>query len=109
MSVNCLAFPEKESSLLTKLKKTKPQLDDTADNDEMAKEKKSRPTAVMSSDTHGHNTVCLYYYFSFILLLLFSHTAVVVVRVQQVRQIYWAWIYRHQMGHNNKCKMVLVV
>jgi hypothetical protein len=93
--------------LLTKLKKTKPQLDDTADNDEMAKEKKSRPTAVMSSDTHGHNTVCLFYYLSFILLLLFSHM-VVAVRVQQVRQIYWAWIYRHQMGHN-KCKMALVV
>ncbi len=36
-------FPEKESSLLTKLKKKKPQVEETV----TAQEKKSRPQAIM--------------------------------------------------------------
>ncbi len=39
------AFPEKESSLLSKLKKKKPQ---TEDIDPQKAEKKARPTAVIS-------------------------------------------------------------
>lgn len=43
-------YPEKESSLLAKLKKTKPQIDELEHN---SGEKKHRPMAVMS----GNNTV----------------------------------------------------
>lgn len=39
-------FPEKESSLLAKLKKSKPQLDEI---DGAAGEKKSRPTAIINN------------------------------------------------------------
>jgi AP-2 complex subunit alpha len=47
-------YPEKESSLLAKLKKTKPQIDECEHN--ASGEKKHRPMAVMSASSN--NMVC---------------------------------------------------
>jgi AP-2 complex subunit alpha len=49
------AFAEKESSLLTKLKKAKPALDDSVEVDAEGKlrEKKAKPQAVMSKQQQG--------------------------------------------------------
>lgn len=46
-------FPEKESSLLAKLKKSKPQAEEV----EQVTEKKQRPTAVMSQNRSANDSV----------------------------------------------------